>query len=115
MTVLTTAPAPAPPAPAGRPAPRGEPAYLPDGGHDLPKLDRRQLRIEQQRTLDTPRRQYSVAARGLFLVMDLLYGRKRTLSKFRVLEIVARVPYQTWQTVTYKQISKQHRNPHAIR
>ena len=92
-----------------------QPRFAVDTTHDLPKLDRRQLRLEQQRTLDTPRRRYSLAARGLFLVMDLLYGRRRTLSKFRVLEIVARVPYQTWQTVTYKQISKQHRNPHAIR
>ncbi|HET6818707.1 MAG TPA: alternative oxidase [Mycobacteriales bacterium] len=82
---------------------------------DLPKLSHRQLRAEQQRTLDTPRRRYSIAARVLFLGMDLLYGRKRTMSKFRVLEIVARVPYQTWETVTYKQISKRHRHPLDIR
>jgi ubiquinol oxidase len=82
---------------------------------DLPKLSAAQLRIEQQRTLDTPRRRYSVAARVLFLGMDLLYGRKRTLSKFRVLEIVARVPYQTWETATYKKISKAHRDPWRIR
>src|SRR4029078_9274199 len=74
--------------PAQRPAPAQH--------DDLPKLTHLQLRAEQQRTLDTPRRRYSIAARVLFLGMDLLYGRKRTLSKFRVLEIVARVPYQTW-------------------
>ena len=83
--------------------------------HDLPKLDPQQLFAEQQRTLDTPRRRYSLAARLLFVGMDLLYGRKRSLSKFRVLEIVARVPYQTWETVTYKQISKRHRHPLDIR
>ena len=82
--------------------------------HEPAKLDRTSLRREQQRTLDTPRRRYSLAARGLFLTMDLLYGRKRTLSKFRVLEIVARVPYQTWETVTYKQISRRHREPQTI-
>jgi hypothetical protein len=84
---------------------------------DLPKLSHLQLRAEQQRTLDTPRRRYSnsIAARVLFVGMDLLYGRKRTMSKFRVLEIVARVPYQTWETVTYKQISKRHRHPLDIR
>ena len=82
---------------------------------DLPKLDRHQLRSEQQRTLDTPRRRYSLAARGLFFGMNLLYGRARTLSKFRVLEIVARVPYQTWETVTYKQITRRHRHPLDIR
>jgi ubiquinol oxidase len=86
-----------------------------DAAHDLPKLSHLQLRTEQQRTLDTPRRRYSLAARLLFVGMDLLYGRKRSLSKFRVLEIVARVPYQTWETVTYKQISKRHRHPLDIR
>ena len=86
-------------------------------GHEdqLPKLSPSQLRAEQQRTLDAPRRRYSLAARGLFLVMDLLYGRKRTMRKFRVLEIVARVPYQTWETVTYKKITKGHRDPFHIR
>jgi hypothetical protein len=83
--------------------------------HDLPKLDPQQLRVEQCRTLDTPRRRYSVAARLLFVGMDLMYGRKRTLDKFRVLEIVARVPYQTWETLTYKQITKRHRRPLDIR
>ena len=83
--------------------------------NDLPKLTHLQLRAEQQRTLDTPRRRYSIAARVLFLGMDLLYGRTRSMSKFRVLEIVARVPYQTWETVTYKQISKRHRHPLDIR
>jgi hypothetical protein len=83
--------------------------------HELPKLDRTQLHLEQQHTLDTPRRRYSLAARVLFIAMDLLYGRKRTLTKFRVLEVVARVPYQTWETVTYKKMTKHHRNPHLIR
>ena len=83
--------------------------------HELPKLSRHELRVEQQRTLDTPRRRYSLAARLLFIGMDLLYGRSRSLSKFRVLEIVARVPYQTWETITYKQITKRHRRPLDIR
>ena len=84
---------------------------LPAPAHDLPKLTRHQLRSEQQRTLDAPRRRYSLAARLLFVGMDLMYGRKRTLSKFRVLEIVARVPYQTWETVTYKQITNRAPQP----
>ncbi len=33
--------------------------------------------------------------------MDVLYGRKRMLSKFKVLELVARVPYQSWEQVAY--------------
>jgi ubiquinol oxidase len=108
MTVITTT------VPTQRQPTHDRPTHdLPT--HDLPKLTRHQLRVEQQRTLDTPRRRYSLAAKALFVVMDVLYGRKRTLSKFRVLEIVARVPYQTWETVTYKQISKRHRHPLDIR
>lgn len=102
MTVLTTT------VPAQR-------TTQPAPAHDLPKLTGQQLRVEQQRTLDTPRRRYSLAAKLLFAGMNLAYGRRRTLSKFRVLEIVARVPYQTWETVTYKQISRRHRHPLDIR
>jgi len=109
MSLTTIVPAPRPPLTTSS-QPFGPPAT-----HELPKLDRQQLRAEQQRTLDTPRRRYSIAARLLFVGMDLLYGRKRSLGKFRVLEIVARVPYQTWETVTYKQITRCHRHPLDIR
>ena len=33
--------------------------------------------------------------------MDVVYGKPRTLEKFRVLELVARVPYQAWENVAY--------------
>lgn len=66
-----------------------------------PKLTPEQLADAQRMTLATPRRRYSVAARALFAVMDLLYGRPRSLAKFKVLEIVARVPYQAWEQVSY--------------
>jgi len=33
--------------------------------------------------------------------MDIVYGRERTLEKFKVLEIIARVPYQSWEVVSY--------------
>jgi DNA-directed RNA polymerase specialized sigma24 family protein len=36
-------------------------------------------------------------ARALFCGLDLFYGRRRTLEKFRVLELIARVPYQAWE------------------
>ena len=59
-------------------------------------------------TLATPRRPYGVLARILFTTLDLLYGKKRTLSKFKVLELVARVPYQTWEHVAYIAITHMH-------
>src|SRR5205823_841753 len=47
------------------------------------------------------RRRYGAAARMLFGLLDGVYGKRRTLSKFKVLELVARVPYQSWEQVAY--------------
>ncbi|MGI8926267.1 MAG: alternative oxidase [Tepidiformaceae bacterium] len=60
-----------------------------------------ELRAEQERTLASRRRRYGIPARGLFFLMDTVYGPERTLEKFKVLEIVARVPYQSWEVVSY--------------
>ena len=59
------------------------------------------LKAEQERTLSTRRRFYGVLAAVLFMTMNLFYGRKRTISKFKVLEVIARVPYQAWEHVAY--------------
>jgi hypothetical protein len=66
------------------------------------------LRAEEQVTLASPRRRYSLPARALFATMDLLYGRERSLEKFKVLEIVARVPYQSWEVVSYIAITQMY-------
>lgn len=59
------------------------------------------LTAEQEKTLSAPRRKYGLFAKLLFISMDLFYGKKRTLSKFKVLEVIARVPYQSWEHVGY--------------
>jgi ubiquinol oxidase len=66
-----------------------------------PHLDHEALVTAQRDTLNAPRRPYGVPAKVLFQLLDVLYGRKRTLSKFKVLELVARVPYQSWEQVAY--------------
>jgi ubiquinol oxidase len=66
-----------------------------------PHLDHEALAIAQRETLNTPRLSYGLASRVLFLLLDVFYGRKRTLPKFKVLELVARVPYQSWEQVAY--------------
>lgn len=43
--------------------------------------------------------------------MDILYGRRRTLSKFKVLELIARVPYQAWEQVAYVAITHTSQDP----
>jgi hypothetical protein len=73
------------------------------------------LREQQQRTLASPRRRYAIAARMLFVSMDLLYGRKRSLAKFKVLEIVARVPYQAWEQVAYITLTHRYNRLHFAR
>ena len=68
-------------------------------------LDREGLRRAQQETELTPRRRYGLPARVLFRLLDVFYGRPRTLSKFKVLELIARVPYQSWEQVAYVAIT----------
>jgi len=69
----------------------------------------------QAETLARPRRRYSFAARALFSVMDTAYGRAGSLAKFRVLEIVARVPYQAWENVAYVAITHTSDTPEFAR
>lgn len=66
-----------------------------------PHLAHDALVAAQRQTLATPRRRYSIAARVLFVLLDLVYGRTRSLSKFKILELIARVPYQAWEHVAY--------------
>ncbi len=67
----------------------------------MERLDHDRLVEEQRRSAASPRRSYGRSARLLFWAMDTIYGEERTLEKFRVLELVARVPYQAWEHVAY--------------
>lgn len=81
----------------------------------MERLDHDQLVAEQQVSLHSPRRRYSLSARALFAIMDRLYGEERTLEKFRVLELVARVPYQAWENVAYVAVTHTARQPNFAR
>jgi len=81
----------------------------------LPRLSHDELVQAQAVTLAAPRRRYGVAARTLFMLLDLLYGKKRTLKKFKVLELVARVPYQSWEQIAYVAITHVHERPAMAR
>jgi ubiquinol oxidase len=74
-----------------------------------------ELREEQARTLATPRRRYGAPARLLFALLDVFYGRERTLSKFKVLEVIARVPYQAWENVAYVAVTHRYSKPEFAR
>jgi len=77
----------------------------------MERLEPDALRQAQAESLVSPRRSYSLSAKALFSVMDLLYGPARTLPKFRVLELVARVPYQAWENVAYVAVTHTARRP----
>ena len=73
-----------------------------------PHLTHDELVAAQAETLATPRRHYGALARILFVAFDVLYGKQRTISKLKVLELVARVPYQAWEQVAYIAITHVH-------
>ncbi len=62
-----------------------------------------------------PKRRYGIPARFLFLALDLIYGKKATIEKFRVLEVVARVPYQAWEQVAFVAVTHTHEDPSLAR
>ncbi|TDD40330.1 hypothetical protein E1286_34485 [Nonomuraea terrae] len=66
-----------------------------------PKLSREELLRAQRETLDTPRMDYSLLARLMFKPVDLMYGKEGSYTKFAMLEIIARVPYQAWERIGY--------------
>ncbi|AKJ64506.1 hypothetical protein [Kiritimatiella glycovorans] len=65
---------------------------------DIDSID---LKREQQASLERPRYPYSAAARFFFAVMDLVAGKKTTLPKTKLIEILARIPYQAWELRQY--------------
>jgi hypothetical protein len=73
-----------------------------------PRLAHDELVTAQVESMASPRRSYGLAARLLFWALDLFYGKPRTLSKFKVLELVARVPYQSWEQAAYIAITHIH-------
>jgi ubiquinol oxidase len=94
-------------APAGLSTPRAQGA--------MAQLDHDQLLASHAQTLGAARRRYGLGGRILFGLLDAVYGKERTLSKFKVLELVARVPYQAWEQVAYIAITHTHDRPDFAR
>lgn len=73
------------------------------------------LRDDQRLTLASPRLSYGRPARALFGAVDLIYGRARSISKFKVLEVLARVPYQSWEHAGYIAVTHASERPRTAR
>jgi len=78
-------------------------------------LNHAELLASHARTLATPRRHYGLGATLLFWTVNTVYGKERTLSKFKIIELVARVPYQAWEQVAYIAITHTHESPALAR
>lgn len=93
--------------PAGLTSPKAQGA--------MAQMSHEELASSHAQTLSAPRRRYGTGARILFALLDSVYGRARTLSKFKVLELVARVPYQSWEQTAYIAITHTHQRPEMAR
>jgi ubiquinol oxidase len=78
-------------------------------------LSHSELLASHALTLETPRRHYGLGAKLLFWTVNTVYGKERTLSKFKIIELVARVPYQAWEQVAYIAITHTHETPALAR
>lgn len=74
-------------------------------------MSHEELKTQQEVTLARPKMRAGIPARVLFALMDVVYGRTATLSKFLVLEVVARMPYVAWEQVSYVAITHASADP----
>ncbi len=68
------------------------------------------LRKEQLNTLKNPPLKYGPAARFFFFAMDLTTGKKNTLPKAKLLEILACIPYREWEIRQYIRLTYNYFN-----
>ncbi len=68
------------------------------------------LRKEQKATCKRELYDYSFAAKVFFWMMDLITGRKITLPKVKLIEILASIPYRSWEIRQYARITSFYRN-----
>ncbi len=73
------------------------------------------LKKEQKASRERPRYRYSLAAKGFFLSMDLLTGRKTTLAKAKLIETLASIPYRSWEMRQYALMTRCYRDQKLVR
>ncbi len=68
------------------------------------------LKKEQQASLGRQRYRYSLAAKLFFLMMDLVTGRKTTPAKAKLIEMLASIPYRSWEIRQYTRLTRMYRD-----
>jgi hypothetical protein len=67
------------------------------------------LKKEQKASSTRPRYRYSLAAKVFFQSIDLIAGKKITLPKVKLIEILASIPYRAWETRQYTRMTRRYR------
>jgi ubiquinol oxidase len=68
------------------------------------------LAKEQRASKERQRYRYSLAAKCFFLSMDLVTGRKITLAKVKLIEMLASIPYRSWESRQYARMTRGYRD-----
>lgn len=68
------------------------------------------LKKEQTASRNRPPYSYSFAAKFFFWSMDLLTGTKTTLAKVKLIEILASIPYRSWETRQYTRMTQHYQD-----
>lgn len=68
------------------------------------------LKKEQTASAGRPPYRYSFAAKVFFWSMDLFTGTKTTLPKVKLIEILAGIPYRSWETRQYTRMTHHYRD-----
>jgi ubiquinol oxidase len=74
---------------------------------DKVKID---LKKEQQASNERPRLKYTLIEKFFFLTMDIMTGRKTTLSKAKLIEMLAGIPYRAWEIRQYARMTRLYKN-----
>jgi len=73
------------------------------------------LKKEHKASIERPRYRYSLAARAFFVSMDLITGKKITLGKTKLIEMLASIPYRSWEMRQYARMTRCYRNPDVVK
>jgi hypothetical protein len=73
------------------------------------------LKKEQQASLARERVSYSIAAKIFFFKMDFLTGKKTTLSKTLLIELLASIPYRSWELQMYLRTTFGYKNREKVK
>jgi ubiquinol oxidase len=72
------------------------------------------LKEEQKKTQATPVMRANFILRMMYISMDIIYGPKQTLPKFKVIELLARYPYWAWEHGGYGLVTRLFSTTRAV-